>query len=75
MLEYPDMQKRLRASGLRRYPADVTVKRPKIETSRIDLRVSPERKEAYERAAVAAGQTLSTWIKAMLDRALKRRSG
>lgn len=46
--------------------------RPRLEApenDRIDLRVTTERKERYSRAAQKAGETLSAWIKRVLDRA------
>lgn len=36
---------------------------------RIDMRVTPQDKERYFRAAQKAGETLSAWIKKVLDRA------
>lgn len=39
------------------------------ESERIGLRVSPERKGRYERAAAKAKLALSAWIKKVLDRA------
>ena len=47
------------ASG--RYVAGATV------TTNVLLRVSPEQKLRWEAAARAAGQTLSAWIRALLD--------
>jgi predicted HicB family RNase H-like nuclease len=38
----------------------------------MDLRISPEMKRAAEAAALAAGMTLSAWVKAALQRELKR---
>jgi predicted HicB family RNase H-like nuclease len=58
---------------------DMETKRPRGrppvedgETERLNLRVSPERKERYERAAERKGLGLSAWIKAVLDRASRR---
>jgi predicted HicB family RNase H-like nuclease len=38
----------------------------------IHMRVTPEDKERYFRAAAKAGETLSAWVKRVLDRASKR---
>jgi predicted HicB family RNase H-like nuclease len=38
----------------------------------LNIRVSPERKERYERAAAKRGEGLSAWIKGVLDRASRR---
>ncbi len=49
--------------------------RPPVEnpsSDRIDIRVAPEDKARYFRAAEKAGETLSAWIKGVLDRASKR---
>ena len=45
--------------------------RPPIEnpeTERFAIRVTPERKERYERAAAKAKATVSAWAKKVLDR-------
>lgn len=42
------------------------------ETRWLTLRVSEERLARYERAAAKAKETLSGWVKAVLDRASKR---
>jgi predicted HicB family RNase H-like nuclease len=44
-------------------------KKENPEDDWIGFRVSPDRKERYERAARKAGQALSAWIKKVLDRA------
>lgn len=41
------------------------------ETAWLGFRLSPERKERYAKAAAKAGETLSGWIKRVLDRASK----
>ncbi len=62
-------QRRRRAGTLQR----VALKRPKIETERIIVKCSPEKKRAYNDAAEASEQrVLGRWIKAVLDRELKR---
>ena len=42
------------------------------ETLYLTVRISPERKATYARAAAKAGKALSAWVKAVLDRAAKR---
>jgi uncharacterized protein (DUF1778 family) len=42
------------------------------ETERLELRLKPARKAAYEAAAARKEQPVSTWAKAVLDRASKR---
>lgn len=42
------------------------------ETLYLTIRVSEERKARYERAATAAKETLSAWVKRVLDRASRR---
>lgn len=49
--------------------------RPTVENGErlyLTIRVSEARKASYERAATKAKETLSGWIKAVLDRASKR---
>ena len=49
--------------------------RPPVENGErvyLTIRVSDERKAAYERAAAKAKETLSGWVKRVLDRASKR---
>jgi predicted HicB family RNase H-like nuclease len=42
------------------------------ETERLELRLKPARKAAYEAAAARKGKPVGTWAKAVLDRASKR---
>lgn len=49
--------------------------RPKLdngESAWLGFRVSPERKARYEKAAAKAKESLSAWIKGVLDRASRR---
>ena len=49
--------------------------RPQVENGErrwLTLRVSDDRLAAYERAAVKAKESLSAWVKRVLDRASKR---
>jgi predicted HicB family RNase H-like nuclease len=49
--------------------------RPPVENGErrwLSLRVSDERLERYTQAAERAGETLSAWVKRILDRAAKR---
>lgn len=49
--------------------------RPPVEDGErrwLTVRVSDERLERYSRAAAKAKETLSGWVKAVLDRASKR---
>jgi predicted HicB family RNase H-like nuclease len=69
------LRNRIRTAARERYAAPVAVPRPKRETTRMDLRISPEMKRAAEAAALAAGMTLSAWVKAALQRELKRSRG
>jgi uncharacterized protein (DUF1778 family) len=41
------------------------------KTIRLDMRVSPEEKELYQRAAEKDGRSLSNWIRDRLNRAAK----
>lgn len=43
------------------------------ETARYELRLSPDRLEAYKAAAERAGLALAAWIKGVLDRSAKRK--
>ena len=48
--------------------------RPHVENGErlyLTIRVSEERKARYERAATKAKETLSAWVKRVLDRASK----
>ena len=42
------------------------------ETERFEIRLTPERKARYERAAAKLKLALSAWAKRVLDRACKR---
>ncbi len=44
-------------------------KKENPETADMHFRVSPERKSRYERAAAKAKESLSAWVKRVLDRA------
>jgi predicted HicB family RNase H-like nuclease len=49
--------------------------RPPVEGGErrwLTLRVSDERLEAYAKAASKAGETMSAWVKRVLDRASRR---
>ena len=49
--------------------------RPQVENGErlyLTIRVSEARKALYEAAAKRAGETLSAWVKRLLDRASKR---
>lgn len=49
--------------------------RPAVEDGErlyLTVRVSVERKARYERAAAKAKESLSAWVKGVLDRAAKR---
>ena len=49
--------------------------RPTVENGErlyLTIRISEARKALYERAAAKAKETLSGWVKAVLDRASKR---
>lgn len=51
------------------------VGRPPVENGErlyLTIRISEARKAQYERAAAKAKDTLSGWVKAVLDRASKR---
>jgi predicted HicB family RNase H-like nuclease len=49
------------------------IPRPKREIARLNLRISPQLKQALEAEALAAGLTLSAFIKSTLARALRRK--
>jgi uncharacterized protein (DUF1778 family) len=51
-------------------------KKPPAEVlaERMELRLTTAEREAYEGAAQNAGQTLSAWIRGLLNKAAKRKS-
>jgi predicted HicB family RNase H-like nuclease len=68
------MPNRNRTSPRRRALYSVAViPRPKREIARLNLRISPQLKQALEAEALAAGLTLSAFIKSTLARALRRK--